>query len=326
MSTTKWGESFLKSGLPLEHLTIVTLQASGWACTPHVEYERQASESGNTWFEIDLLASKHIEQKAIELILLTECKYHDESRFWFFLPYTSEGRWRFNDRILNCAPFAALVSPRSDSLFALAEASTWGIVVSKDGVKQENAVRKGTEQLSNAFLPYLLGSSFGYDLDRTEYVPVVARDPQFVPSISCVVPMLVTNARIFRLKPNVTDLDTIRKASEPTDIADEVEWTWCYHDPPLQQVIERMNLIQAHQASDAEQISQFPGVSERIEEFDTRPNWIAVVNIKHLESVAGSIFNAVGRLPFRSLRNVLYPRAQRSVRKLAKALGKRARG
>ena len=38
MSKSKWGESFLKSGLPLEHLTQVTLQTLGWDCRAHIEY------------------------------------------------------------------------------------------------------------------------------------------------------------------------------------------------------------------------------------------------------------------------------------------------
>jgi len=38
MSGQIWGESFLKSGLPLEHLTLLTLRSIGWTCesTPSI--------------------------------------------------------------------------------------------------------------------------------------------------------------------------------------------------------------------------------------------------------------------------------------------------
>ena len=40
MSGQKWGESFLKSGLPLEHLTFLALKSIGWTCELHSEYLR----------------------------------------------------------------------------------------------------------------------------------------------------------------------------------------------------------------------------------------------------------------------------------------------
>jgi hypothetical protein len=40
MSSQKWGESFLKSGLPLEHLTLLALKSIGWTCELHSEYLR----------------------------------------------------------------------------------------------------------------------------------------------------------------------------------------------------------------------------------------------------------------------------------------------
>ena len=44
MSGQKWGESFLKSGLPLEHLTLSALKSIGWTCELHSEYLRATRE------------------------------------------------------------------------------------------------------------------------------------------------------------------------------------------------------------------------------------------------------------------------------------------
>lgn len=95
MSKKKWGESFLKSGLPLEHLTIVTFRSLDWNCRPRVEYTRENRNGEKTWFEIDLEASSYETNKDTSLSFLVECKYHDLNRFWFFLPHDSE-RWAFN--------------------------------------------------------------------------------------------------------------------------------------------------------------------------------------------------------------------------------------
>ena len=57
MSKGKWGESFLKSGLPLEHLTLVTFKSLGWHCRTHIEYSRLNREKEEAWFEFDLEAS-----------------------------------------------------------------------------------------------------------------------------------------------------------------------------------------------------------------------------------------------------------------------------
>src|SRR5215469_13683478 len=115
MATGKWGESFLKSGLPLEHLALVTLKSLGWDCDTHIEYKRYNREEELAWFELDLIATSHKGNKDTQLSLVVECKYHDLSRFWFFLPHESS-RFVFNDRVLNCGPLQTLAEPRSRSI------------------------------------------------------------------------------------------------------------------------------------------------------------------------------------------------------------------
>ena len=85
MANQKWGESFLKSGLPLEHLTLLALKSISWECELHYEYFRLNREKQQRRFEHDVIAySPNLENG--DLRLLIECKYHDESRFWVFLP------------------------------------------------------------------------------------------------------------------------------------------------------------------------------------------------------------------------------------------------
>ncbi len=70
----KWGESFLKSGLPLEHLTLMIFNSFGWDCEPKYEYRRLNREGDSSWFELDLIAYSPYSKKNGNLEFLVECK------------------------------------------------------------------------------------------------------------------------------------------------------------------------------------------------------------------------------------------------------------
>ena len=110
------------------------------------------------------------------------------------------------------------------------------------------------------------------------------------------IPMIVTNAKIYRLKPSVTDLNVIRKASTQKEIADEMQWTWCYFDPSISQFDNNFDFINKHEKKEAELIYRYPQAKTRMLDFADRPNWILVANIEHLESVLEVIAKAFMRL------------------------------
>ena len=303
MTKAKWGESFLKTGLPLEHLAIVTLKSLEWDCNPHIEYERKNRENNVEWFELDCAASAPQMNKETELSFLIECKYHDLSRYWFFLPHVPE-RWAFDDRFLNCGPFQTLVAPRAKSMLDLAPSSIWGTVVSKDGKRQENTVHIAIQQIVNGFVPYCLSKMFGYNIDFYNAV-----DPEaFIPCSTALIPVIVTNADIFRLNPEIADLDVIRHASSPTDIADEVPWTWCYYEHSMSLVDQNLEAIEAHKNREAEIIYRYPFIKNRLSDLFERPNWIAIVNIKALSEFAQTVSNHFQTLNTKSVKELLQPK------------------
>ena len=236
---------------------------------------------------MDLAATYPESNQDTELSLLMECKYHDLSRFWFFLPHTPE-RWHFDDRFLNCAPLQTLVGSSARSFLQLAPPSTGGIVVSDDGTKQDNAVYKAIQQLVNGFVAYSLSTMFSYNIDFRNLADQFD-ELTFTPHVTALIPMIVTNASIYRLRPDISDLETIREASSPLDIADELEWTWYYYDPPMWLFDQNLDAIYAHKEREAELIYRFPFVAERMQTFENRPNWIAIVNIKSLSKVADTL-------------------------------------
>ena len=140
--------------------------------------------------------------------------YHDPSRYWFFLPHESSGRWLFDDRVLNCAPYQTLRKPRKNNILTIAPLSSHAIVVSQDGGKQDNAAHTAIQQVVNGFVPCALEWAFSYNINYTNVL-----DPddeyEFEPGVDALIPVVVTNASLFRLKPEIKDLDLIRKASGP---------------------------------------------------------------------------------------------------------------
>ncbi len=281
MGRGKWGESFLKSGLPLEHLALSTLTTMGWRCEPSSEYQRPNREGKTEWFEVDFEAESPGESKCgVALRFIVECKYHDPSRFWMLLPYTPI-RWHFEDRLLNFAPFGVLRARRNSALLRLAPTSKRGVVISQDGQRQDDALHTAIQQVVHAFVPLLLQHGFAYNLDvKRGYDPIV----------TAYTPMIVTNAMLFRLRPSVSDLATIRAAKSPQDVAEEVPWTWCYFDPPTALLDEQWDLINRHRENESKLLKRYPAVEDRLLSLAGRPNWIAIVNIQHLTSAVETIY------------------------------------
>jgi hypothetical protein len=304
MSQGKWGESFLKSGLPLEHLTQVVFRTLRWDCYPQIEYSRLNRDGQDAWFELDLMAIAPPMNRDTDLAFLVECKYHDASRYWFFLPQVRRDRWYFNDRVLNCAPYQTLQKPRIGTTLDLAPASSSGIVISEDGTKQDNAVHTAVQQLVNGYVPVSLSRMFGYNLDFKNVLRP-EHELAFVPWATALVPVIVTNARLYRLKENITKLEKIRQAGKPADIAHEVDWTWCYHDPPRYLYDQNLTTIRAHAKKEAEFVYRFPGVEDRMYDFVNRPNWIAVVHVNALAKVARTLLKHFQSLETRPINDFL---------------------
>lgn len=304
MSSRKWGESFLKSGLPLEHLVAVTLRSAGWQIEANEEYQRVPGPQ-EAWFELDLFASSPEDNGDTELGLLIETKYHDTSRFWMFLALDDEVGWLHDDGILNCGPIQTLKRPLARNLSQLAPKSRIGAVLSEDGTKQDNAIYTAAQQLINAFVPYGAGGRL-FDYNFT------VRNPQVKPFwVTGLVPMVVTNARLFRLKATVQHLDEIRNASAPADVADEVEWTWCSVRPSSAIINANRTYISAFADARNRSLWVSPKIEQRLWDFAFRPHWIAMVNVKALGKVAESLHSAFMSLPMRRIREVLKPTARK---------------
>lgn len=163
--------------------------------------------------------------------------------------------------------------------------------MSQDGQRQDDALYTAIQQLVHGFLPLVLRHGFAYSLD-------VKRG--YSPNATAYVPVIVTNAALYRLRPDVTDLSIIRSAKSPDDIAQRMPWGWCYFDPSQELIDGQWALLDGHKGGHSDLLAEFPEAAKRMISFIGRPNWIAVVNIEHLRAAIESIqecFRRVRTLP-----------------------------
>jgi len=290
MSGQKWGESFLKSGLPLEHLTLLALKSIGWECELHLEYSRKNREGVDAWFEHDVIAySPHSNIGDIELLI--ECKYHDVSRFWFFLPCEIEDQLSeygalsagenlyVDSAVIHSAPYEVLAQPHAETFLTLAPKCVWGVTVSRDGTRQPNAVEEATKQLAYGFVPFCLEAFYGFHRSRAVSV----------------LPVIVTSAELFRLRPDVRNLDKIRAAGVPTDIADKVDWLWCYHAPNNELIFYNLDAIEAYKKGN--RYANWKAIAEQLLGLYRFPHWILVANINAVTDAVNSVYDKFSTTP-----------------------------
>ena len=180
-------------------------------------------------------------------------------------------------------------------------------MVSEDGTKQDNAAYTAIQQVVNGFVPCALDYAFSYNINYTNVI-----DPddelKFEPGVDALIPVVVTNASLFRLKPEIKDLDLIRKASGPTEVADNVGWTWCYHDVPARLGAQNIKAVQRHIRKFPELVYRFPNIEDGMYDYAYRPNWIAIVNITSLNAFIRAITNAFAKIETLDVKTFLRPR------------------
>ncbi|HEV2501308.1 MAG TPA: hypothetical protein VGY31_17180 [Terriglobia bacterium] len=290
MTTRKWGEAFLKTGLPLEHITITILIALGWQCEPRYEYSRINQKGEPTYFEIDLIGYAPRDSEG-EFNLLIECKYHDEQRFWFFLPCTTEdhlgqygalsagGDLETDENVLHYGPYDPLLEKNRKSLISLAPKSLWGANISRHGAREANSVKDATDQLGFGFVPFCLDRLYSF----CKYTP------------EAVVPAIITTARLFRLRPDIRGIEALRQATGPEYIADELPWLWCYYAPRSE--LLDYNNSEIERWREQHRKVRFRGLDDQLASLWSGPHWIMVVNAGSLAEAATAVHMAFIALP-----------------------------
>jgi hypothetical protein len=215
--------------------------------------------------------------------LLIECKYHDERFFWFFLPCETEDHLAqfgalsagedlyVDSMVLHSAPYQMLAQPDTRSLLGLAPKCVWGVTVSRDGTRQPNAVEEATKQLAFGFVPFCLESFYRFNHS----------------SAIAVLPVIVTSARLFRIRPDVCSLATVRAANAPEAVADEVKWLWYYHAANRDLIDHNLGEIRAYKQGN--RYARRKAVAQQLLDLSYFPHWILVAKLDHLAAAVESV-------------------------------------
>lgn len=233
-SNSKWKDALLKTSLPLEYLVAQKLDKKKFEVYGEYSFSRKNEQGLDTEFSVDLHAISELRERKGQswgmLNFLIECKYNYPGVKWIFSP-----------RPKNSVLFTGVVSKFQDlctkrisdssSLEALDDIFPYcvkGIELHESDANVQS-ISRGLHQLRWA-IPQLAASCLrnqattGHDEDL---------------HIEFICPILVTTAslHIFREVPN---LETFHKASDITDVTEEVKALVVYqeHGPQLSQYMQ----------------------------------------------------------------------------------------
>ena len=117
----------------------------------------------------------------------------------------------------------------------------------------------------------------------------------YLSSAVCVLPVIVTSAHLFRLRPEIDTLDRVRAARAPNEVADEVPWLWYYHAPNGELLDHNMTEIEAYKKGN--RYAKRKIVASQLIALWSSPHWIAVVNIAALPVAVDAIHRQFSSLP-----------------------------
>ena len=216
-----WKDHLLSSGLPLEQSVIGVLQTLGIDRPREFRYERVNEQGVLTGFSIDVFASQMYDH-CLVLELLIECKHRHDGVRWVFIP----------------DDFAEYWGPSFEDAFVILD-NLCGPTVDRDALNRHEGIYqlcyKGTEILEKDANPKSIEQCIqqlryavlenSIDTLRTQVDEDYPLDHAFVQ-----VPIIVTTAELWRLRPDVT-LDKIRAADDLPNVADQMD-VIILHDPP----------------------------------------------------------------------------------------------
>jgi hypothetical protein len=221
MTSKNWKVALLSSGLPLEYLVAKKLSEGSFHIKGEYSYIRQNEQDVNTEFSVDLLATKPLiyEPKYEHwgnINVIIECKYRQPQKMWVFSPHPamlSTLPISENPIIVNQYLCTRRIDPEHLSCFRKdVQYCIKGTELLENKRDNPNDISHGLSQLRYA-APRLvldgLSSQIKANDDTSLYIETVC-------------PILVTTAPLYVLKSEL-NLEDFRGASEPTDVAEEVD-------------------------------------------------------------------------------------------------------
>ena len=219
LGTKTWKDHLLSSGLPLEQSVVQVLKSLGVEDAREYKYEKPNEQGVPTTFSVDIHATL---VKSVWLEFFIECKYRHDGTQWIFTPdeYSIGHDDSFFDslvvldELLDCHVDNFLVDRYSDEYVLCG---------------------KGVELLNNDANP----KSIEQAIQQLRYALVeesadcLREQAEGLNALFVLVPIVVTTAELWRLRPNVT-IERLRSASCLDEVADQYSILLARHNPDNQ--------------------------------------------------------------------------------------------
>lgn len=313
MDSSKIKDLLLKSGIPLEVSVVKKIAKLGVEDWGEVEYERDGKI-----FSTDIKALKEFSIfRGLGLLVnfCIECKYKTKGHSWFFMefPEESEGQWRsdvhnevfdesFSPLLVKLgyepSPLCSLNDLRFANLFNLKTAHK-GVEIWENQF-DHNFIREAVSQAVHGsvkvhlyFLDYILYSiAEALDFAKSD----VTEFPD-LPVCCITVPIVVTTAKLFRVKKNLA-LEDIEKENDVMKLCDEEKGILLFDtDSSIEKFSEEL-FEKEPESSYGSLTDKFIAVNKLpFHSFQhCHPGYVYILNYEHLEELFSSCLNLIEKL------------------------------
>ncbi len=212
-----WKDLLLKSGLPLEFEVKQYLSSLGYNTIQDIQYIRRDEVDTKKAFSYDLSACRFESEVNHFIELLIECKYRHDSVSWVFLPedWDSDEEFGIAD-ILN-------------GIYTFSSSRNIYCQLRNPPKNLAPLVGKGIEFLSNdqndkSLIQAISQISYSFANLQVQTLTnqAVYHNQTIGNAIYFQVPIIITTAKLFRLRPDVT-ISNVRNSQKIEDVADPAD-------------------------------------------------------------------------------------------------------
>lgn len=218
MSSKKtWKEHFLSSGIPLEYSVAEVFHGLTRRQPKEFSYERQDEQGVTRVFSVDVHSTNlNIDRRSLRVETLVECNHRHDGTKWVFTPddYDFFGA-SFSELFVTldeCCADRRLNMSFLDDVSGSYPLCTKGIELLRDN-SNPKAIQEAVQQLRYGVTARAI-DAINHQITLVNH-PIGIGDPT---PIFIILPIIVTTAELWRLKPGTT-VDDVRKADEITDVA-----------------------------------------------------------------------------------------------------------
>jgi hypothetical protein len=294
MSAKKWKDLFLSSGVPLEYSVAQIFEELGSWRVEEFSYERKNEDGASQIFSVDVHSAYNSRKHDVRLDILAECKYRYDGTKWIFTPsetHHHEAMWGVDFSPLFLALDECSVDRKVDRDFLGRFGQDYPLCKNGIEILPEDTNPKTIEQAIRQ-LRYAVVAMGLRRIDHQRYILSI-REPS---PIFVIVPVIVTTAELWRLKPGTT-VENVRRAESIDEVAHHHDAVVLWKKPDESDVKQATSAFRNNFTdADLEKLrtlvkEQFPdGLTQFMNYLANRPSLFLVAQYSTLRSTVKSLY------------------------------------